>query len=136
MYLIQYFREEGRTLRFVEVYLPVGGDLAAVSLIASIQYFPVLTDILGTALRYLKAGGELHIIDAHLYSPARVSAAKERSRAYYAALGVPEMAGYYFHHSIDALLPFGPTFLFNPFSLVNRLMGKGHCFPWVLIRRR
>jgi SAM-dependent methyltransferase len=103
---------------------------------ASIPYFSVLPDILATAMQYLEAGGEIHIIDSHLYPPGGVRAAKERTKAYYANLGVPEMADHYFHHALDELLPFPHSLLFNPYSMMNRLTGKGHCFPWVCIRRR
>src|SRR5579872_2058605 len=39
---------------------------------ATIQYFPSLKKILHWSLTYLKPGGEIHILDSHLYRPEEI----------------------------------------------------------------
>lgn len=70
-------------------------------LAASLQYFPSLTQVDQQLAPRLRASGSIHILDSKLYPPHQLAAARERSRQYYQAVGFPEMADYYFHHSIE-----------------------------------
>lgn len=101
---------------------------------ASVQYFPSLKEVIATALDGLSTGGELHILDSHFYPETAIAAARQRSLDYYTALGVPEMAACYFHHSLEDLQAFPYTSLYDPKSLFNRLRGCRNPFPWVRIR--
>ena len=101
---------------------------------ASLQYFPSVVNVLKQALSNLRAGGEVHIIDTPFYSAEETEKADERSRKYYAALGLPEMAEHYFHHSIGEFWGFKYGILFNPDSLFNRLFKKDP-FYWVSIKK-
>ena len=103
---------------------------------ASIQYFPRLGNILGTAMQHLETNGEIHITDTHFYKPDKVAAARQRTAAYYAALGFPEMAGRYFHHNIAELRPFHHEVLYDPFSFKNRWFGDNHPFYWIRIKNK
>ena len=67
---------------------------------ASVQYFESLKEIIKTAIRYLTLQGEIHIIDSHLYQPYEIASAKQRTKKYFSDIGFPEMAHFYFHHSI------------------------------------
>ncbi|ASU35179.1 class I SAM-dependent methyltransferase [Mucilaginibacter xinganensis] len=100
---------------------------------AAIQYFPSFKNAIGDALSCLKNGGEIHIIDSNFYKPTEMVNAAKRTAAYYAELGYPEMAAHYFQHSITALQPFNYKILFNPASLVNRIINKNP-FYWILIK--
>jgi len=71
---------------------------------ASIQYFADATHALGRALALLRPGGVVHLLDSILYpNHTSAQAAEERSRAYYADLGMPAMAQHYHAHTLTAL---------------------------------
>jgi ubiquinone/menaquinone biosynthesis C-methylase UbiE len=101
---------------------------------ASIQYFRSLTATLHYCLRHLNPGGEIHLLDSHLYEASETEEARKRTFAYYDSLGYPEMSEYYFHHGISELQPFRHRILQNPRSLLNRLRG-GQGFHWVCIKK-
>jgi ubiquinone/menaquinone biosynthesis C-methylase UbiE len=101
---------------------------------ASLQYFPSLINVLEQAQSILKQRGEIHIIDTPFYDSEDASDAEERSREYYASIGFPEMADYYYHHSISEFWGFKYRVLFNPHSIINRLFKKDP-FYWIAIRK-
>jgi SAM-dependent methyltransferase len=101
---------------------------------ASLQYFPSLINVLKQAQSILNQRGEIHIIDTPFYNSEDASEAEERSRNYYTELGFPEMADYYYHHSISEFWGFKYRVLFNPHSIINRLFKKDP-FYWVAIRK-
>ena len=71
---------------------------------ASIQYFPDLRALLHRCRELLKEDGEILIIDSHFYGDDQAAErARERSAAYYASIGAPEMAGFYHHHMRQAI---------------------------------
>jgi SAM-dependent methyltransferase len=102
---------------------------------ASIQYFPSLTELLNRSLNLLRLQGEIHILDSHFYTKKQVPEAKKRSREYYAALGFPDMARYYFHHCPDDLKSFDYTILYRPDFLHRRILGNKNPFYWIKIRQ-
>jgi len=102
---------------------------------ASIQYFPSLQAILGLSSERLHPGGEIHIIDTAFYKPVELTGAKQRTASYYRSLGYPEMANYYFHHSLKELDVFRYQLLYNPWSLQHKIFGSKHPFPWICIKR-
>ncbi len=70
-----------------------------VVLAASVQYFPDLSELHAALKRVLKPGGAVHILDSPFYqSQEQRQAAGAATRAYYAGIGVPEMADWYHHH--------------------------------------
>lgn len=108
---------------------------------ASIQYFRSLTGTLSHCMSMLKPGGEIHILDSHLYKPDELGPASERTEQYYKELGFPEMAGQYFHHCINELKPFAHKIMYKPFSLspLGQLAGffkwNNNPFQWVSIKK-
>ncbi len=119
---------------------PFARDSFDIILIASaIQYFPDLARLITQLCGLLQPKGEIHIIDSPLYQEAEVEAARERTKAYYAALGSPEMAAYYFHHTYGELHEFMPRVLYRPDSVQARLaksLGRVDSpFPWICIGR-
>jgi SAM-dependent methyltransferase len=103
-----------------------------------IQYIPVLPALILGLRPLLKPGGEIHLLDSPIYRPGDLLAARERTRSYYADLGLPEMAAHYFHHPISSLEPFSPRWLYHPESWRARLgRRRGQAvppFPWVCLR--
>jgi len=115
----------------------VGGTFDIVVIASAIQYFADLPDLVKALVPCLKARGEIHILDSPLYSAEELSAARERSRQYYAGLGFPEMADHYHHHSANALAAYDPAWLYIP--QLARARGaateaKDSPFPWVRLR--
>ena len=102
---------------------------------SSIQYFPSLSNVLKISLDQLKPQGEIHILDTRFYKASEIAEARERTRLYYLSIGYPRMISNYFHHSWKELQPFRPKLLFNPFSIINRLAGSAHEFPWIRISK-
>jgi ubiquinone/menaquinone biosynthesis C-methylase UbiE len=105
----------------------------AIIFAASIQYFPSLDSIIPSALQLLNKKGEIHILDSQFYRSSELEAARKRSFDYYHSLQFAEMAGYYFHHSIDELGPYDHTILYNPDLFRNRFMKNKNPFPWICI---
>jgi SAM-dependent methyltransferase len=118
---------------------PPVGNADVIVLAAAIQYFPDLPLAVRRLLSWLADDGELHILDSPLYAPSEVPAARARTRAYYAGLGVPEMAGAYHHHTRPSLAPFHPDCLYRPDAWSARarqvLRLPVPPFPWLRIRR-
>jgi ubiquinone/menaquinone biosynthesis C-methylase UbiE len=108
------------------------GEFDIILFAASISYFPSLKDILQKALSRLAKQGEIHIMDTHFYKPAEVGNAIRRCENYYKQLDCPEMAGYYFHWTINDLHQFNYKILANPRSVINRI-SKKEPFYWISI---
>lgn len=100
---------------------------------AAIQYFESVPETIKKALKWLKEGGEIHILDSPFYSLPELLPAKQRSRDYYESHGFPEMIGYYFHHSFEDLKKFNYKILYQPGKLMKRLSGNKNPFPWIAI---
>lgn len=101
---------------------------------ASVQYFSSLEKLLNESLKQLKPGGEIHIIDSHLYKQDETEAARLRSNYYYRAIGFPEMINQYFHHSFEELKLFNYKILYNPHSIFNKLKKSKNPFYRICIR--
>jgi 2-polyprenyl-3-methyl-5-hydroxy-6-metoxy-1,4-benzoquinol methylase len=102
---------------------------------ASVQYFPSLSEIIDAAFERIVPGGEIHILDSPFYkNEAAAMAAEERSIAHYRQLGYPEMAVYYFHHSISDLPMQRTRLLYNPNHWRSRLSRPHNPFPWFIIK--
>lgn len=100
---------------------------------ASIQYFESLKTTLLDALSCLSPDGEIHILDSHFYKPVKIVDALKRTCDYYSEIGYPEMAGYYFHHTLNALNGFNYKILSDPRHILNRIDKKSP-FYWVLVK--
>jgi SAM-dependent methyltransferase len=101
---------------------------------ASIQYFSSLEKIIADAVKLLKPGGEIHIIDSHFYNEKEVEDARLRSHNYYNVIGFPGLSNNYFHHSLEELKSFNHVILYNPGSIINRLRRNRNPFYWICIR--
>jgi ubiquinone/menaquinone biosynthesis C-methylase UbiE len=103
-----------------------------------IQYFKDLPALIQNLQPLLTNRGEIHIIDSPIYERQELSSASERTINYYIALGFPEMADHYFHHSTDELTKFSTHWLYKPDrwqAQLARLSGKTTSpFPWLSIR--
>jgi SAM-dependent methyltransferase len=110
----------------------------AIIIASAIQYFPDLPALIRRLMPLLSGRGEIHVLDSPLYVPSEVADARARTQAYYAALGCPEMAEHYHHHTLDALAEFHPTLLYDPGSPLARLWRLFHFvdspFPWIRLR--
>jgi SAM-dependent methyltransferase len=110
-----------------------------VILASAIQYFPNLNVLVRSLAPLLAERGEIHIMDSPLYRPDEVPGAQARTRAYYAALGFPEMAMKYHPHTFAALEEFRPRVMYDPRGIVSRLMRRfvpTSPFPWIILSYR
>jgi ubiquinone/menaquinone biosynthesis C-methylase UbiE len=114
-----------------------GGVFDVIVLASVVQYFPDLSSLVRELRRFLRARGELHILDSPFYETRDLEAARERTRAHYAGLGYPEMANYYFHHTYAELESFSPRWHYRADSLkarLSRALGIATSpFPWLSI---
>lgn len=103
---------------------------------ASIQYFPSLKQIIAIAVEHLTLLGEIHIMDSPFYQQHEMEAARQRTKAYYSAVGFAEMAAHYYHHSITELQTFQYKILQHPNSWKNKLSIKKNPFYRIMIKNR
>jgi SAM-dependent methyltransferase len=103
-----------------------------------IQYFKDLTNLIQNLRSLLTNRGEIHLLDSPIYDRWELPSARERTITYYDALGFPEMAKHYFHHSTDELEKFSTHWLYKPNRWQTRfakLTGNATSpFPWLSIR--
>jgi ubiquinone/menaquinone biosynthesis C-methylase UbiE len=107
----------------------------AIIFAASIQYFESLKNILTIASSRLAEKGEIHIIDTKFYSIQDAVLAQQRSDTYYSSLGLPQMSGQYFHHTLEEFKGFNYKILFNPDSLLHKLSFYKNPFYWIVIKK-
>jgi ubiquinone/menaquinone biosynthesis C-methylase UbiE len=113
-------------------------DLITVN--ACVQYFADLSVLLYQLKSRLAEGGEIHFLDSQFYAAKDAENAKQRSGDYYRQMGVPEMAGHYFHRRWDELESEDHDVLYTPIqrTLLKRFIGieaAGNSpFPWIRIR--
>lgn len=105
-----------------------------------VQYFQDLPGLLSALMKTLKPQGEIHLMDSPLYGDSELEEAVQRSQQYYSSIGVPEMAEQYFHHRVSDLKMFNAKNLYQPRSLLARMMrmlGQVNSpFPWYMIKKR
>lgn len=102
---------------------------------ASIQYFPSFSNIAQSALSRLNREGEIHIVDSHFYYQSEVEDARHRSLEYFKSKGFSKMDGFYFHHTLKELDEFNADILYNPNSIIHRILKKRNPFHWVCIKK-
>lgn len=105
-----------------------------------IQYVPDLPALIRRLEGWLVPSGEIHVLDSPLYRAEELPGARERTRRYYTALGVPAMAEAYRHHDRRAVDEFAADILYRPDALrrriERRLLGRSRSpFPWIRVRR-
>lgn len=100
---------------------------------ATLEFFPSAKKILHLCCSHLKRGGEIHIIDTPFCRPGEVRLEERKTLAYYTSFGYPEMAEYYFHHTLDDLRSFRYTVLYNPKDFRHRFLKNRNQHPWIRI---
>ena len=100
---------------------------------ASMQYFLDLKCTLSSALALLNEGGEIHLLDSHIYKWDEIKPAATRTRVYYQQMGFSEMSDFYFHHPIEVLNGFHHNYLYNPSHFMNKIFWKRDLFPWIRV---
>lgn len=108
-----------------------------VILAASAQYFPDFPALISILRSILKPSGEIHITDSPFYgNEAERAAARQRTLEYYARVGVPEMADYYYHHLLRDAKDAGAKNLNNQLIIkILQKMGLLTPFPWLVLRQ-
>ncbi len=106
---------------------------------SSIQYFSDLSNLMRELFYLLHPYGEIHIIDSPFYKDEELEIVKDKTNKYYELLGFPEMKERYFHHSLKSIKNLNYSFLYNPNTITNKLLGvafsKDSSNPWIVINR-
>ena len=113
---------------FDEVFPEAPFDLAVLA--SSAQYFPDLAKLLWRLLELTRPDGEVVVLETPFYDARRCAEAAARTRRHYAALGVPDMAGRYHHHSWAALCGFPVEVVYDPRTPRSRLARRVLRLPW------
>jgi ubiquinone/menaquinone biosynthesis C-methylase UbiE len=100
---------------------------------ATIEHFPSIKKILHLCLGNLKQNGEIHLFDSSFCRPEEVRLEERRALAYFTSFGYPEMADYYYHHTLTDLRSFHYTVLYNPRDMRNRFRRSKSPHPWIRI---
>ncbi len=137
------FKENSRVRYFCDDVLKtqhIGTEsVDVIVMAASVQYFPDFKILIERLFSILKEDGEIHILDSHFYKEEDMARAKESTQLYYANLGYPAMADYYYHHRWFNLQMF--NFEISNRSLAQRLLlkifkTKKNYFPWIIIKKK
>ena len=106
---------------------------------SALQYFQNISALMKELFFISKTYGEIHIIDTPFYDNGELMLAKNRTLKYYTSLGFPEMAGKYFHHTLEDFRYLRYSYLYNPDSFKNKLskfiFDQDSPFPWILVTR-
>lgn len=101
---------------------------------AAIQYFESLPGIIQKVFTRLNEDGEIHILDSHFYERKELKMAQQRSEDYFQRKGFEGMRQFYFHRSLDELSYFRYSILYNPNSIMTKLVGSKNPFYWICIK--
>ena len=98
----------------------------------SVQYFADPKSLIKTLRKFIKPGGEIHILDSPIYSDDEKAAkAKERTVNYFDKLGFPRMAKFYNHHTLNDF-PDLTVVATNKKTLLEKILRKKISpFPWL-----
>lgn len=106
-----------------------------ITLNAVIQYFEQPKVLFKRLANFLKPEGEIHLLDSPFYDNKFLEAAAERTKLYYSKMGFPEMADFYFHHSISELMDFKLKYK-APKGIVKKLFKPNESpFNWYRIKK-
>ncbi|QHI38129.1 Ubiquinone biosynthesis O-methyltransferase [Kordia antarctica] len=104
-----------------------------ITLNGAVQYFKDFEGLITLLKSFLKPKGEIHIIDSPFYEASEIPAAKERTKAYYTKLGVPEMAANYHHHNKNLVQHFDVLYSYKR-NIIHKILGKKDSpFSWYVI---
>lgn len=103
---------------------------------ASVQYFPSVKKIIKKALAHLTLQGEIHIMDSVFCQRETAVQASHRSQESGMTVNFPQLQEYCYRHDIDSLQHFNYTVLYNPASLITRLMPGRSPFYHIIIKAK
>lgn len=109
------------------------GKFDMITLNGAIQYFEDFQGLIKLLQSFLTENGEIHIIDSPFYKTEEIAAAKERTKAYYTTLGVPEMTAHYHHHNIEFVTNFKVLYAYKK-NILHKILGKKDSpFSWYVL---
>lgn len=101
-----------------------------ITLNGAIQYFEDFEGLMTLLNTFLKAKGEIHIMDSPFYKATEIPTAKERTKAYYTELGVPQMAANYYAHDLNLVKDFDVLYTYKR-NIINKILArKNSPFSW------
>ncbi|MCC7158059.1 MAG: class I SAM-dependent methyltransferase [Ignavibacteria bacterium] len=127
---------ENLTFAYGDVYM-LDKKYDIIILPSVIAYFEDLQGLIKKLLGNLNANGEIHIIDSPFFDDKL--SAKEKTFKYFKEMGFEEMAGQYFHHSLNDLKGFNQEVKYDPTTFIhkaNRAFDRSTPpFYWVVLRK-
>ncbi|HMQ75881.1 MAG TPA: class I SAM-dependent methyltransferase [Flavobacteriales bacterium] len=131
---------DGPRFALADLFNPALDDLRfnVVLFAASFHYFADARSTLQRA-RMLAPDGEVHVMDSTLYPDQKAAGeARARTAAYYAHIGVPELAAHYHAHTLEDVRTAGPHLILRRprgwNAPVDRLYGLRDPFHHVVLR--
>jgi ubiquinone/menaquinone biosynthesis C-methylase UbiE len=109
------------------------GSFDIIVFAASIQYFPLLKNVIEKALALLNPAGEVHILDTHFYNEEELPSARKRTVEYFSSIGFASFSMYYFHHGLESLNKFNLQVLYTPSRL--HFFGRKNPFHWYCVKK-
>lgn len=104
-----------------------------ITLNGAIQYFEDFEKLITHLKHYLAENGEIHIIDSPFYATEEIEGAKQRTKAYYEDLGVPEMTAHYYHHNREVVSNFDILYSYKR-NIIHKILGKKDSpFSWYVL---
>jgi SAM-dependent methyltransferase len=101
---------------------------------ASMQYFHSMSHAAAMSLVHTSLRGEVHIIDTAIYLPEELDAARQRSLEHYTAMGFPQLADRYYHHSLQELEGMQYRLLHRPGRVWKGLRSFFHPFHHLIVK--
>lgn len=128
------FKKGNLSFAYADLYQnPLAGEKFDIIVFNScLQYFRHLHPLFEVVSQLLGKDGEIHILDTPFYAIDNLAKARQRTEDYYTALGFPEMAAHYFHHS---LLHIGKhQMMHKPMPIFLRRFKKDSPFCWIKLQ--
>lgn len=85
---------------------PFQRNLDLIVLNKVVEYFPDLEFLFERLAKFLRKGGEIHILDSPFFPPYEVYEEKIKTMQYYKSIGYPAMSVNHFHHSMKDIKNF------------------------------
>jgi ubiquinone/menaquinone biosynthesis C-methylase UbiE len=127
------FKKKNLTFVYADIFKvsePFEAKFDIITLNGAIQYFEDFEELMTLLKSFLKPKGEIHIIDSPFYKATEIPTAKERTKAYYTELGVPEMATNYYAHDLNLIKNFDVLYTYKR-NIITKILGKKDSpFSW------
>lgn len=105
-----------------------------------IEFFPNLKTLFNNAMKVLKPGGEIHILNSPIYKKEVVEREEQKMYDFFEKSGFALMKRHYFHHTFETLSAYEPEVMYDPDKFGKKLsrsiLGSAETpYYWYRIRK-